>query len=453
MTNTTQLFRLSLFCFMTAIAASAAHAQERPSDDADEAEADEVSAVIAKPKPKKAKTRKTRSEAGKWAFKLEAMRASVGAYTDNPGPDTSADLYAAGSAKMQTGRWEFALGARIDAQAQGGNPDFSRAKLDYSENYVRWRNEDLRLTIGTQNVLWGRVDEISPIDRMSRVDLTRLILDKQPDRRRASPAVRMEQFFGDYKLDAVWLPVFDAAVLPHRDSAWLPVDTKSGRIIGIGTVPIVVGAQVREDEHGSGGGGVRLTRTGGAIDYGMSAQRVRLSLPYYRLGPGVLTGVHPYTWVVGGELEMQKAGATWRAEVAWSSDIPVTNLFGQMGSESGWDWVLGSEFFPGDAETRVTLQLAGHQTNGNTTTLDRKDWYALTGEVEHPFAEGRWRVNARFSAGLDERDVYFNPKLTYLGIDQHEFFLAAHLFSGEDKTLGGYYRDKDLIELGWRAKF
>jgi hypothetical protein len=422
-------------------------------EDTSKEEPDEMTEAAPKAKAKKAKAKGKRSQEGQWVFKLDALRASVGGYTDDPGPTSNVDFYAAASARMQKGNWEFALGGRIDAQVQDGDPDFSRAKLDYTDNYVRWRNEEMRLTIGTQTVLWGRVDEISPIDRLSRVDLTRLVLDKQPERRRAVPAIRMEQFFGDYKLDAVWLPVFDAAMLPHRDSAWHPVDTTSGRIVGIGTLPMTIGFQVREDEHGSGGGGLRLTRTGGDLDYGMSVQRVRLSLPYYRLGAGVLTGVHPYSWVVGGELETQKAGATWRAELAWSSDIPVTNLLGQMGSETGWDLVLGSEFFPGDAETRVTLQLAGHKTNTDGQTLDRDDWYALTGEVEHPFAEGRWRINARFSAGLDERDTYFNPKLTYLGIDQHEFFLAAHLFSGEDKTLSGYYRDKDLIEIGWRAKF
>jgi hypothetical protein len=447
MNTTSKFMNLGLFCLMTALA-SAAYADTADSKD----DADELSESEVKPKAQK-KAKGKRKQEGIWIFKLDELRASAGAYTDDPGPSGSLDLSGSASAKMQTGAWEFGLGARFDAQSQSGSPDFSRAKLDYGENFVRWRNDEMRLTVGTQNVLWGRVDEISPIDRLSRVDLTRLILDKQPERRRAVPALRMENFWGDYKLDAVWLPVFEAAVLPHADSAWHPVDTVNGRIIGIGAVPAIAGFQVRDDEHGSGGAGVRLTKAGGNFDYGMSVQRVRLSLPYYQVGAGVLTGIHPFTWVVGGELETQKAGATWRAEIAWNSDVPVTSTTFQLGSETGWDWVLGSEFFPGDAETRVTLQLAGHKTTANGPILDRDEWYAMTGEVEHPFAQGRWRLNARFSAGLDERDVYFNPKLTFLGIDQHEFFLAAHVFSGAEKTLGGYYKDKDLIELGWRGKF
>jgi hypothetical protein len=407
-----------------------------------------------KMKPLKRKSKAQRKEEGVWKFKLDEVRATVGGFTDNPAPDLAGEFFALASARMQTGNWEFALGARLDAQAQDG-PDFSRVRLDYAENYLRWRDKERSLTLGTQNVLWGRVDEISPIDRVSRVDLTRLVLDKQPERRRAVPAIRLEQFIDDLKLDAVWLPVFDGAVMPHDRSAWHPVDLAGGRLLGIGATPVpLTGFRVRDDEHGSGGAGVRLTRAGGDIDYGLSVQRVRQSTPYYRLGPGVLTGVHPYSWVVGGELETQKTGATWRMELAWSSDVPVTrDTTFALDSASALDMVIGAEFFPGDAETRVTLQLAGHRKNTPGQILDRGEIYAMTGEVEHPFAQGRWRFNLRFASGLNDRDVYFNPRLTFLGVDQHEFFLAAHVFSGEEKTLGGYYKDKDLIELGWRAKF
>ncbi|MDO9188947.1 MAG: hypothetical protein Q7U24_03685, partial [Sulfurimicrobium sp.] len=341
------------------------------------------------------------------------------------------------SANGKSGAWEFALGARFDSYGQSGTPGFSRTKLDYTENYLRWRGEDTRITVGTQNVLWGRVDEISPIDRMSRVDLSRIILDKLPERRRAVPAVRMEHFTGDTKIDAVWLPAFDSAVLPDENSAWNPLDTVNGRLLGIGSVPGIIGAQVREEKYGSGGGGVRLTNSGGKLDYGFSLQRVRQSQPYYRVSPGMLTSVHPFSWIVGGELETQKGGATWRMEAAWSSDVPVTTSTFQYQTEPAFDLVLGTEFFPGDGETRATLQLAGHKTFANAPILDRDEFYSFNGELEHTFASGNWRTNLRFSAGLDKRDLYLNPKLSYLGIEQQEIYVAAHLFSGASQTLGG----------------
>lgn len=388
-----------------------------------------------------------------FALKSVTLRAEAGTFIDAGDFDGVTELHGAVEAGGGGGAWEYALGARFDAQAQQAARDFSRVRADYGDNYVRWRGADTRLTVGTQTVLWGRVDEISPIDRMSRWDLTRGVLDRLPERRRALPAVRVEHFAGEFKLDAVWLPVFDAAAMPHRRSVWHPVDTRRGRLMGIGDAPLIVGARVRAADHERAGGGLRLTRSGGAWDYGLSLQRVRQSQPYYRLAPGVLQAVHPYSTVVGAELETERWGATWRMEAAWSSDVPVTTRSLQYDTEPAFDLVVGGEFFPGDGDTRVTLQVAGHRTLTDRAVLDRTENYAVTGEIEHPFGLGRWRAELRFIAGLGDRDLYLNPRLAYTGFDHHELFLAAHLFSGEARTLGGFYGGNDVIMIGWQAKF
>jgi hypothetical protein len=393
-------------------------------------------------------------------IKINALRAELGGFSDSSAPDS--DTYLGGAASLigKAGAWEYALGARFDAQAQSGTPDYSRAKLDYTENYLRWRNPEMRFTVGTQNLLWGRVDEIPPTDRLSRVDLSRFVLDRLPDRRRAVPALRLESFQGDFKIDAAWVPVFDPAVMPDEKSVWHPVDTANKRILGLGTIPLpsplmqlAIGP---EDDGGSGGGGIRVTHSGGGLDYGFSVQRARQSVPYYKVTPGfpvvTLTAVHPYSWVLGGELETQIGGATWRLEAARSSDMPVTATDFSYRTEPATDVVMGVEFFPGDGETRITLQLAGHKTH-TTNVLDRTEFYNLNGEIERNFAQGRWRGNLRFFNGLNDRDVYLNPKLAYLGIDQHEFYIAAHVFSGDAQTLGGFHKDHDMLSIGWQAKF
>lgn len=390
-------------------------------------------------------------------LRLDTLALELGALPDHPDASSTLRAHAAVSAKGATGAWSYALGARLDASAQGGARAFDRVRLDYTENYLRWQGEQWRMTAGTQNVLWGRVDEISPIDRLSRADLTHAMLDRLPERRRAVPALRLEHLGDESRLDVVWLPVFEAAVTPHERSVWNPVDTLNGRLLGIGALPGLAGAQVRKaDISGSGGVGARWTVEGQGFDYGASLQRARSSQPYYRVLPGstvVLQAVHPISTVLGVEAETQAGGATWRAELAWSSDNPLTTPALQYRHAAGLAWVLGTEFFPGDSETRVTLQLAGQRVNTTEVVLDRTRMTYLTGEVEHPFAQGRWRADLRFSLGLSDRDNYLNPRLTYTGLDQHELSLGAHLFGGADNTLGGHYRRNDALTLGWKAQF
>jgi hypothetical protein len=394
-------------------------------------------------------------------FKLDSVGLEAAALPDQPDASSTLRFKAAVSAKGESGPWSYALGARLDANTQSGDQSFDRVRLDYTENYLRWQRDSLQVTAGTQNVLWGRVDEISPIDRLSRVDLTQAMLNRLPERRRAVPAIRVERFGDNSKLDMVWLPVFDAAVMPNARSVWNPVDTRNGRLLGIGTLAGLAGAQVREaDINGGGGAGVRWTVEGQTVDYGVSLQRARSSQPYYRVQPEagvgagvVLQAVHPMSTVLGGELETEAAGATWRMEVAWSSANPLTTQSLQYRTARGTAWVVGAEFFPGDSETRVTLQVASQRIHTKEAVLDRTQMVYLTGDIEHPFAQGRWRANLRFSLGLNDRDNYLNPRLTYTGIDQHELFVAAHLFGGADKTLGGFFRRNDALILGWQAKF
>lgn len=211
---------------------------------------------------------------------------------------------------------------------------------------------------------------------------------------------------------------------------------------------------MRDADPGGGGGGVCVTRTGGDVDYGVSLQYARQSLPYYQASFGLLSAVYPYSQVIGGELETHWRGVTWRMETAWCSDVPVTTRqWLRYRTEPAVDWVLGAEFYPGDGETRVNLQLAGHRNLVDLPVLDRVETYSLNGEIQRDFAHGRWRTNLRFIAGLNERECYLNPRLSYLGFSPHTFYLTAHLFSGAPQTPSGFNKGKNLIAAGWQIQF
>lgn len=431
---------------------------------------------LTKPSKRKAKSK----AAGKGlTFKIDKIQVESGAFVNDAAPDSFSYAHTEARLNWQPNRqWEFQLGARLDGYLQTGTPDFGRLRADYTENFLRWRSEGTRFTLGTQNIAWGRTDEIQPVDRLSRVDLNRYILDSLPNRRRAVPALRLEQFFDSLKVDAVWVPVLQPAELPPFESAWHPVDRVRGRTIGIQDTPasrfLIQNGSFAEDKGGAGGGGVRVTNSVGGIDWGLSLQRARQSTPYYRINPNLrgpllagvppevalasvsgatFTAVHPLSTVAGAELEFQAIGATWRFEGAYTADVPATTQDLRFLTVAGYDFVAGVEFFPGDKETRATLQIATHQLDTREFLQERKNSYYLTGDLEHPFAQGRWRANLRFVAGINYRDNYLSPRITYLGLDGHEFYLAAHVFSGEDQAFNGFHRDRDLVTLGWQVRY
>lgn len=411
---------------------------------------------------------------------LDELRLEAGGLTEND-QDVEGSHYAHASASMRwrpSSAWEFRAGARIDGYSQTGSPEFDDGDADYTDTYVRYRGERFRFTAGAQTVIWGRVDELPPNDRLGVHDARRYVLDDLEDRRLAVPGLRLETFHSGLKTDLFYVPEFRAAELPPLESIWSPVDRQRGRLIGIEPNPalnaLVRGGTFDEDEHGTGGAGLRLSRAGEGFDYAFTVQRVRHSLPYYELDPtaravllatsnpsaaiaaadgATFTARHPLTWSFGGDMGFESHGATWRFETAYLTDVPVTTTDLRMETVKGVDWVAGVEFYPGDANARVNLQLAGHHLIDAPQILDRENTYSLNGSMENVFNHHRWRAKVRFSFGLDERDVYVNPEIAYLAAEPHEFYLGAHYFDGADETPGGFHQDHNLVTLGWRARF
>ncbi|MEQ1662338.1 MAG: DUF1302 family protein [Thiobacillus sp.] len=413
--------------------------------------------------PPTARSRKPVAKGFKPTFKLgmDDVLLEVGSAPDAPEADRYSSLRVSPYVLWQPSRqWEFRAGARLDAMSQdGGSAKHRETLADYADTYVRYRHGDTRLTLGAQTIVWGRVDEIPLADRVSRADLTRFILDDLPERRRAQLAARWEHTLGDYKLDAVWLPVFRGAQLPDVASLWSPINRVTGEVIGIVPNPalaaLVRSARIEEDEHGSGGGAVRLTRTGAPFDLGVTLARTRQSLPYYHLNPATmtLTAVHPFSNFVGADMEMTRGGFTWRMELGYTDEVPVTLPTAVMDTTHALDWIGALEFFPGGADTRINLQVQAHTLQTDRNILELDEYYGVNGEVETRFGQGRWKAGLRFATGLNVEDVYLSPRVAYVGWEPHEIYLSAHYFDGEARTLGGFHQDHSLLTLGVRSKF
>ncbi len=412
------------------------------------------------------------------AWQMSRLQAETAAFT---GGDRLARhsqfLHATGGLVWQpSAATELRLTGRGDAFWQQGWQDFDEAQLDYDEVFLRQRWSRLRLTAGAQRIAWGRVDEIAPTDRLSVVDLTRMVLDRLPDRRRTVPALRAEWFGLPGKLDVAWIPAFRPAELPDDASAWHPVNRRDGRFFGLPRsdlqTALVRAGRFDDDGHGSGGAALRYSQELSGFDYALTAQRVRHSTPYYELDPRVRTalvggasvpaalalapdtfvGRHPYTWVLGGDAGFVTGRTTWRVEAAWLSAVPVTDATGALDTVDAVNAVVGAEFYPGDRDLRVNLQLGANVLLGPASMLDRRRRYFSNGTLFYPFGAGRFEIETRYVLGLNARDVYVNPELRWLFLDAQQVYIAAHVFRGAEDTLGGFFHDNTAIMLGWRAR-
>lgn len=378
--------------------------------------------------------------------------------------------------------WDMQLAARIDAYKQHGKhgTDANDVTLDYEDNYMRYRDEHLRVTLGTQTIRWGRVDLLAPTDNMVTLDLSRGVLPAWDDLYRASLAVRGELFTGKSKLDFVYLPKFrEAELAADKESVWYPINTRKGEILGAKSNPLstVITRNATIDDHfdgGDGGFGLRFSSIANSIDYALTLQKVRLSAPSYKMNERFRQDLlvnplfaianqasygdtyveeHPRNWIIGGDMAFQWKQLTLRLEGAWFSDMPATTRNLEYKTYDGLKWAAGVEFYPGDADTRMILQLSGNHIDEKEKIVERDNSLTLSGESETLFSNSRWRLSTKFNLGLDIKDVYISPEISYLGWEPFEIYTAVHYLDGSEQSMGGFYKDNSMINFGWRGRF
>jgi len=394
--------------------------------------------------------------------KLDRLWIEYGHFTQQ-GASKNQQGYARGLASLEwkpSDHWEFKASVRADGYTESGRNDWGDFRLDYDETYLRYKAENSTLTVGMQKILWGRIDEFPPTDRLSTQDFRRFILDDLEDRRLASLAIRVEHFFDNKKIDLVYYPHFREAQLADKDSIWYPVNKETGEILSLETTgpaeAIVKAVPVIEDAPDTDGGfGARFSSIGSGFDYGVTVQHGHQTVPYFSYNPAknIIEGRYPRSWIVGGDFGVEALGGTLKFEANWMSDTPVTRMDGSYTTVKSLTWGAALELFPGDSDARLNLQLMGVKLLRAPSVMDRDEMYAFNGSYQIPFADHRWRATTRFNVGLDEKDIYLNPEIAYTGWEAQEVYVEFHFFDGDKGTPGGFYEDNSIITLGWRAAF
>jgi hypothetical protein len=183
--------------------------------------------------------------------------------------------------------WRFNLAAHADGlvadrnDASGTTTAATAGPLDIFAEYVTSRVE---VRAGASRLTWGRLDELQPTDVVNPIDLTRFLLEGRSEARLAVGLVRTRLFVSSSTtLEAVVVPFFRASTFDQLDEETSPFNLLNGAggIESGGSAarnpPDAARDRATRLEPEAAWenvqGGVRLTSTIGAFDWGMSAYR------------------------------------------------------------------------------------------------------------------------------------------------------------------------------------
>lgn len=174
------------------------------------------------------------------------------------------------------------------------------AFLDVNEASAEYRFGDSSLALGLNQIAWGVTDVFNPIDVVS----ARRYFDPLNSEKRGVPSLVAKHESGDWRFEALYIPLQSPTVLPGNNSRWLPRDVAYTRQTGAGKIllPDTLQYEFRDlneidgSLHHNFGGKIELHKSG-----------LDLSAVFFQGAPTV-----PSIWVdVHGPIDFEDDGTPY----------------------------------------------------------------------------------------------------------------------------------------------
>ena len=373
---------------------------------------------------------------------------------------------------------DFTYGSRFDATEQSSDENVQKFETQWLPTYLRYHNTKQQWMIGAIDARWDTENNKTPIndlsDWLSSRILTRYKLDRDIiDRRRPVFGVRWTLDTTQFDLDVIWLPTFRPAKLPDFGSIWHPVRRSDGAIRGIKSTDtwkeLVKQGSFANESFDTGGGGVRFLHKIGKNKRAITLQYARRNEPYYVLNPAIkrylaegqtlefamaaegytFTPKHPYSGVITWE----ESGSVSHFEVALFSNTPYTTSSYEYKTAMSMAWKMGFIYPKTNKRTHVSAYFIGRHINTSDSILDRKTKLALAGELYKISRSKLWKLGTRYEIGLDNAELFLNPRVTFQQSKYVQIYLNYLLFSGSEVTESGYHTNHSILSLTWQAAF
>ncbi|WP_085717622.1 DUF1302 family protein [Pseudomonas sp. B28(2017)] len=346
---------------------------------------------------------------------------------------------------------------RYDARYDGNNPYSQEAREDYRFS-ADWRHlywgqyvGDGELTVGWQQVVWGRADELRVLDQINPLDFREGLTALLEDSRIAVPMVRLTQPVGEWELEALWITdfvknqapaqgsEFDAPLFARPDPATFIVDSTpdynaqhgfsygasaNGRIGAVDASFVALNARQQDPVY--------------AVEGVADDQRIRLErqFPRYSMAGAGLAIDAGYSIVV-------------RSEVAYFDDWRVTNPNRQYGSDEspmiksllGVDYLLRNWLISVQWQEQQLLDWQVGMLQDK-----RDDLFTLSAEGTHL----RDRLKSRLVLAMSppaKDDALLQGIFTYKPVDWLKLGLEVDVFFGKEDQPFGEYDQRDQVRL------
>ena len=362
---------------------------------------------------------------------------------------------------------QFVLAITANYFAYNNNSDWHHdGEVSLYNAYVNLALSNINVKVGNQIVIWGKADEISPLDNLNPEDMRDGFVRRRVERKLPIPMVNVEWSQDIYKLQGVFIPFFKRAKLDLCGTDWAFFDHIRDEIGAFAVVE-----EKPPKTLGNSEVGVRFAGKVRALDYAVSYLHTRADLPAVdslTTPPGFqftiphptvrdlalfaqATGqtirlTHNHQDVFGVEFETVLGSIGVRGDMAYIADKSFLTRALRAINRPVFQYVVGADY-NGLGNLYVNFQFSQSVIQDYEKTI--LSFTKLTNEfystISKELFANNLKVALRVFYNITRASYYYNPYVVVQYWPNVNMEFGGDFLGGPRDTVPGFFRDNDQV--------
>lgn len=363
-------------------------------------------------------------------------------------------------------------GMQVNDIVRNGYSDYSKPaqlfdglEFELRELYLQGAIADTFITLGKQQIVWGKADGIKVLDIVNPQTFREFILDDFDSSRIPLWTVNIEQTVSNWDLQFLWIPDQSYHAIPKQKAHF---SFSSPELVPVAPPGVTVNIeQSKRPNHVllDSDVGFRATTFWNGWDITFNYLYQYNNLPVLRQGLSIIAGQPVVT--ISPEYErthvfgttFSNAFSDWvvRGEVGYFSEhyFIAKNAFQNQGviKSPELHYVFGLDWnAPWDILLSGQLIQSWVINNAHKTTRDKLDT-TLTALIRRNFMYDTLIAEVLLIANSNNGDGVMRPKVSYEWQDNLKTWLGADVFYGDSNGVFGQFNRNDRVVVGLEISF
>ena len=351
------------------------------------------------------------------------------------------------------------MGDRVSFKA---NPliyiyDIDSIDFRMREIYLDMYFDNFDIRIGKQQIVWGKADGVFITDIVSPLDLQEFLLPDFDEIRVGVYAAKVNYYFGNSTIEAIWKPVYAGNEFPGPGSIWYkPPDFPATPTFDYSKEKINASLENSEVY-------LKYSLSSSAIDFDLMGAYTWDQTPSMYVDkefgfdtvtnqPGLtgllITPEHHRLNVVGGSLTSTLKSFVVRGEAAYydgkyfQTADPMAE--GALSQNNYLHYVVGLDY--GVGHLKLSAQFIQKYIMDYNDFIDEEEFgNTMTFLARYDAMRETLHLELFSYVGLNYGDALIRPKVTYDFSDSFSILLGSNIFVGDERGMFGKYGDNSMI--------